>query len=439
MSTEGYRPNQTARAVPPGERDVKWVLRHRGAPSDFMNRYRAWARQAAARNLAGLRDAAPALMRVISDERTLFTALRHLVAEGSHSPGPDGLRYEDIASVGEWSWCRTLRDEIRAGEYAPGEEQVRRIPKGPGRGFRELSILNVEDRIVHRAVVEVLLPLLDPLFVPYSFGYRPRKGPLRALATAERLYRDRGLGVWVAADVRDAFPSVPVGRLLGVLRRYCPDDALLGFLELVIGRDGAPGLRQGSPLSPLCLNLYAHHVLDRVWGQQYPSVPLLRFADDLLLLCRTPGEARDAYANVVSLLRPAGFVLKECEEEAIRDVGAGEAVTWMGFGIGGAADGLRYTVTADAWASLADAFAAAHGKPNSPLAANAALVGWVHDKAPCYPTVDVGRAYTRIARLADDQSFEEIPDEPEVAEKWQLAHARWCKLRAKVGAAGDAE
>jgi hypothetical protein len=111
------------------------------------------------------------------------------------------------------------------------------------------------------------------------------------------------------------------------------------------------------------------------------------------------GQARDAYKSLVALLRPAGFGLKESRQDAVRLLKDGQEVNWMGFGIGVAADGLRFTVTDDAWDGLAEKFAAAHGKPHSPLAAVASLAAWVRDKAPCYPFTAMGRAYGRIRRL----------------------------------------
>ncbi len=419
-----------------GVLDPKLLLRHRFSAPQFMEKYRELAAQAAAEKLVGLRAIASDLLDYISDEKTLFTALKHMEAEGSHAPGPDGLRYVEIALVGDWAWCRMIRDEIREGDYTPLGERLHKIPKGPGRGFRELVVQSVQERVIHRAVVEVVQPLLDPLFDPRSFGYRPRKGPLRALAAAERLYRDHGLGVWVSADIKNAFPSVPVGRLLGVLRKYLPDDELIDFLEVVTRPDTTPGLRQGSPLSPLLLNLYLHHVLDRVWRRLYPDTPLLRFADDILLLCRSPKQARVAYTNLAALLRPTGFSLKESQQDAVRRVKGGQEVNWMGFEIGVAPDGLRYAVTDDAWGSLGEQFVAAHTKPNSPVAALHSLTGWVADKGPCYPHTNLDRAYGRMKRLATAQGWEEIPEKREVAEVWQLAYARWCKLQ-KLGAAGN--
>ena len=421
------------------EIDPDWLLRHRFSVPQFVEHYQKLAARAAARKLVGLREIAPALLAYSSDEKLLHHALDRMRADGSHAPGPDGVGYDDLTYNGGWPWCRAVRDTIREGYYEPGPERVQRVPKGAGRGFRELVVQSVEDRVVARATVEILQPLLDPLFDQWSFGFRPRKGPLRALATVDSLYRANGFGVWVSADIKDAFPSVPVGRLLGVVRKYLPDDDLLTFVGAVTRPDKTAGLRQGSPLSPLLLNLYLHHVLDRTWRRRKPGVPLLRFADDILLLCRSPKQAREGYDDLTNFLRPAGFSLKETKSDAVRRLDRGAAVRWMGFGIRAGEAGLRYSVTVEAWDSLALALDAAHEKPHSPVAAFASIVAWVRDKAPCYPNTVYDRAYDRIERLAAAQGFEEIPERHELKAEWQRAYARWCKIRKELAGSVKSE
>lgn len=221
--------------------DIPHLLRHRHSVDSFFEDYQRQAGIASARKLTGLREFTPYLLDFISDEKTIYAAFNHMQAKGSHAPGPDGLRYEDIESSDVWSWCRLHRDAIRAGQYARSTERVQKISKGPGRGFRELTIQSVEDRIIQRAIVEILQPLLNPLFDPRSFGYRPKKGPLRALAHAESIHRKSGRGVWVSLDIENAFPNVPVDRLLTVLRKYFDDDELMAFLTTIIQPDKTSG------------------------------------------------------------------------------------------------------------------------------------------------------------------------------------------------------
>lgn len=408
----------------------KWVIRHRGTPDDYMVRYRRLAAQAVAERRAGLQAIAPSLLWLISDERALFAAWQHLAEHGGSAPGPDGYRYDDFSPIDVLYVCRDLRDKIRCGQYAVGRERILRIPKTSGRGWRPLVIQSILDRVVQRAVVEIIQPLLDPLFDPLSFGYRPGRGPLRALLAAERTCRDNRLGVWVSADIADAFTNVPLGRLLTVVRAYFPDDRLLAFIGKISRSAKVSGLRQGGPLSPLLLNLYLHHLLDRPWRRLCPDTPLIRFADDLLVLCRRPAQAREAYRQLAELLRPTGLWVKEREADAVKNVSHGEPVKWMGFGIRLVGGDFCYTVTDHAWASLAERFDDAQTKPNSPIAAAASLAGWLADKAPCFPTVDINRAYGRITRLAAERGFDELPDRFEIQAYWQRAYARWCKMRA---------
>ena len=415
--------------------DVAWVARHRGSTADFLKRYRRVAAAAATKRLPGLRAIAPDMVALISDERTLHAAWDHLARHGGDAPGPDGCTYTMFSPSEVWGICRGLRDDIRAGQYRPGGDRLVRIPKGPGRGYRTLALRSIFDRVVERAAVEVLQPLLDPLFVSTSFGYRPGRGPLHALAHAARLYH-QGARVWVAADIRDAFPSVPVGRLVGVVRHYLPDDTLVGFLETVLRSAYVPGLRQGSPCSPLMLNLYLHHLVDRPWRARHPQMPLVRFADDLLLPCRTARAAVSAYSVLATLLTRAGFELKESRRDAVRAVGAGAAVTWMGYAISGAGGDLRYDIPAAGWGQLAEAFARAHEMPHPPIRAVQALAGWIDARGPCLPAINLRRAYDRIKGLAEREGFEEILDRHEVTMLWRAAYARWCRLRTMVATGG---
>jgi hypothetical protein len=81
-------------------------------------------------------------------------------------------------------------------------------------------------------------------------------------------------------------------------------------------------------------------------------------------------------------------------------------------------------------------FVAAHGKPNSPIAALRSLAGWVADKGPCYPHTHFDRTYDRIATMAAEQGFEENLDRDELKGLWQRGYARWCKLQKSVAASG---
>ena len=426
MSNEGRHVVRDAVALDYMQ-ELKRLRRHELSNSDFVKGYGTLARRAADETLMGLRTIAPELLGAISDDRTLMHAWDRMSDAGSDAPDPSGYRYRDFTPGEVGNLCRKIGEEIRAGDYRPGYEHVRKISKGPGRKPRELAIQGIFDRAVARAVVEVLQPLLDPLFDPLSFGFRPKQGSRSALATLSGICRARKSRVWVSVDIRDAFPSVPMSRLLDVFGAYLPDDELRTFVGHVSVREEHRGLRQGNPLSPLLLNLYLHHSLDRKWRQLHPGIPLLRFADDILLLCDTALEAKRAYASLVKLLTPAGFQLKEKEPEAIRNIAEGRRVDWLGFDVGAEGSGLSFRILDSAWDRLKQALAEANQKPLSPIAAQRSALGWLGDKSPCYPHVDRDQTLAKFLRLAETQGFDEMPAPELLDEAWLGNHSEWMK------------
>ena len=136
-------------------------------------------------------------------------------------------------------------------------------------------------------------PFLDPTFAPASFGYRPGMGRENALAYAEAMAEMTGSWVWVLEDVKDAFDNVPLGRLLDIVRKRLAAEDIVELIRVVAGSARRPGgSRQGSSLSPLLLNTYLDHLLDRPWAKRQPATPLIRVADDLLVLARDGDGAR---------------------------------------------------------------------------------------------------------------------------------------------------
>ncbi len=377
----------------------KWPGRHRGDRYDFLARHRRQARKVLKKGRAALTVIATSLFRRVSDERTLRVAWDHLGRYGGRAPGPDGVRYEDLDEQDKWSWSRTLRDAIRAGTYEPGPERVVWISKGPGRGQRPLTLQDIEDRVVQRAVVEIIQPLLDPRFDPHSLGYRPAKGRLHALALAERYFLDEKRRVWVTEDIKDAFANVPLARLLQVVKKYLPADDLVNFIGTVLGNASTPGLRQGGSLSPLLLNLYLHHFLDRPWRKRHPKIPLIRVADDILLLCRTRKEAKQAHATLASLLAPAGMPLKLGFENAVRRLTEEEPADWLGFRIVREKQALVIDIADRAWERLAEGLALAQEEPDPATQADAVLRGWISQAGPAFPHLDPEGTYARLRQI----------------------------------------
>src|SRR5690606_14953032 len=106
--------------------------------------------------------------------------------EGANTPGVDGVTCEEVR--GQPGWIARLGDDLYRGRYRPMAPRWVEIPKAnrPGQ-VRRLAILTVRDRVVHTAVKQVLEPILDPIFLRSSFGFRPGRSVAAALSTAVQM------------------------------------------------------------------------------------------------------------------------------------------------------------------------------------------------------------------------------------------------------------
>lgn len=408
------------------------VLHHRGDCKSFLDRHDTVVARTLADGVGGARSLASYLVRLIADPRSLRLAWDYLARKGDTAPGPDGLRHGDLADAEVWDCCRAVGAAIRAGTYRRGPDRIVPISKGPGRGERPLVVSNIVDRVVERAVITILRPILDPLFDDASYGYRPGRGPLHALAEAERRVLVEQRRVLLAEDVRDAFLHVPLPRLLQVVCRLLPADDLMALVGTVVSGNRLPGLRQGGPLSPLLLNVYLHHVLDRPWRRDHSELPLVRVADDLLVPCRSTAQAHRARAGLERLLAPAGMPLKGTEATAVSDLGAGATVDWMGFTLEKPARGLAARIGARSWDSLHERLALCHAGRDAPLRAVATIRGWLGQRGPCYAWTDRPAALRRVGEIAAELAFDEV-DGPTVLEAtWHEAHDRWLGVRQAI-------
>lgn len=413
------------------------VTYHRGDIGDFHSRLLKQCATAGHHGSTGINRIAHHLLAWVSDARTLRLAWDDLARRGGRAPGPNQRTYDALSDGEIWSLCRALGKAIREDRYRPGQERILDIPKSSGEGTRPLILQNIEDRVVQRAVLTVVQPLLEPLFDDHSLGFRPFRERLQAMALADWFFKNERRTVWITEDIKDAFSHVPLPRLLQLVEKYVPAPDVARLIERILSNASTRGLRQGGPLSPLLLNLYLHHFLDKKWRKLRPALPLIRVADDILILCRSVKVARTAYAQLQNLLTPAGMHLKHSSERAIRTLSSKRPARWLGFELRKDRLGLRIEIGEREWNRLREALALAHTKSHPPLRAPKILNGWISQIGPCYPCYPwMERIATcqRIVDIAGEQAFDEIPSPSEITNLWQRAFARYRKLVRAVEA-----
>lgn len=367
-------------------------------------------------------------MHRIADFRTMRVACESLCQKGRKSPGPGGLQLLDMQSVEIQSMCRQLARSVRDGTYRPGADEKRRIPKeGYSGAYRQLTIQSTPDRVVGKAALLILQPFVDRDFQPFSFGFRPKRNTQSALATLLALMEKEGRHVLISVDLEKAFDRIPFAQFLAACRTRFPDD-VVNFISLITQTGKKRGLRQGSPFSPFAFNLFADHFIDRTWQKRRPELPLLRYADDLLVPCRTVDEAADAYQILQKLARSAGVPIKETSSQAIRDLAAGDAVHWLGFELRCSGDDIVIKISQAAWEKLNWHLQKCHLLPAAPLRARQVIRGWLNYLGPAYPHENHAVILHAVRQTALGYAFDEIPSDDAFLNDWRAAHARWHRV-----------
>jgi RNA-directed DNA polymerase len=252
------------------------------------------------------------LLDKVCAERTLAAAWQR-VQRNRGSAGVDGQSVQAFAAHAE-EYLGELSRDLRAGTYQP--RLVRRvwIPK-PGRAERRpLGIPVVKDRVVQTALKLVLEPIWEATFAEQSYGFRPGRGCKDALRRVDGLLKDEATWV-VDVDLKsyfDTIPHVPLvelveqrvsdGGVLKLLRSYLTQGVLDGLEQWTPGR-GSP---QGAVISPLLANLYLDGLDHRMAEQGYQMV---RYADDMVVLCRSAAEAEAALGELTAWVETHGLTL----------------------------------------------------------------------------------------------------------------------------------
>ena len=329
----------------PPERNVLRTQSRAGTPSALER-----VRQVAQRDR---KQRFTALLHHVYDVARLGTA--YLALKRDAAAGVDGETWHSYGQALEAN-LRDLSDRLKRGAYRAKPVRRAYIPKADGRQ-RPLGVPALEDKIVQRAVVEVLNAIYETDFLGFSYGFRPGRSPHHAL-DALAVGLDTKRVNWVLdADLRGFFDTLDHGWLIRFIEHRVADRRVVRLIHkwLAAGvlEDGQrtvseAGTVQGGSVSPLLANLYLHYVFD-LWVQRWRTtqahgdVVVVRFADDFVVgfqhrkeAERFLGELRECCARFGLTLHPDKTRLIEFgryadQNRRARGDGKPETFNFLGF------------------------------------------------------------------------------------------------------------
>jgi RNA-directed DNA polymerase len=251
------------------------------------------------------------------------------------SAGVDGM------SVVQWKkkekeHLRELRRRLMNDTYRSKPVLRRYIPKAGSKKQRPLGIPAVTDRVCQQSLQSILSPVFEEYFHEDSHGFRPGRSTHTGARGVEEL-RKQGYRHVVDLDIRDFFGQVDRGILMGLVGQVVKDRRVLGLIRgwLKAGvleegklRYAASGTPQGGVISPLLSNVYLTVLDNALAGAGYRFA---RYADDVLILCRSEKEAAEALIHAKAVL---GRLKLELNEEKTRISFFDEGFDFLGFHFG---------------------------------------------------------------------------------------------------------
>jgi len=277
------------------------------------------------------------------DELRLRSAYRRVRKDGAW--GVDGVTGEAYGRDLDTN-LRDLHARLRGRQYKAPPVERAWIPKASG-GERPIGVPTFEDKVVQRAVVDLLEPVYEATFHDFSYGFRRGRRAHDALRALRQAVMEEGIRWIVDADIEGFFDHIHHGLLQGLIQRRVSDRGMLrltgrwlraGVLEAGQYLPTNEGTPQGGVVSPLLANIYLHYALDAWYVEEVrPRMRghsvLIRFADDFVAGFALESDARRFLAVLEKRL--ARFHLRlHPEKTRLLDFGRGSdaTFTFLGFG-----------------------------------------------------------------------------------------------------------
>jgi RNA-directed DNA polymerase len=298
------------------------------------------------------------LFNLVTDPGVLRVAWERVrTNRGARTSGVDGVTASYIRTArGEDAFLADLRADLRAGRFVPLAVRERLIPKSGGR-LRRLGIPTVRDRVAQAALKLVLEPIFEADFRPCSYGFRPKRRALDAIAEIQFL-ATRSYEWVLEADIEACFDSIDHAAVMDRVRRRVGDKRVLRLVKAFLKAglltvDGAElgaitGTPQGGILSPLLANIALSTLDDKFAEDWQASMSTnmrrrtrrrkglgawrpVRYADDFVVMVSgTRANAETLRTEVAAVLAPMGLRLSDAKTRVVH---LDEGFDFLGFRI----------------------------------------------------------------------------------------------------------
>jgi RNA-directed DNA polymerase len=227
------------------------------------------------------------------------------VMRNGGAAGVDGMETKDLGAFMS-SEGSTLRESVLTGTYEPQAVRGVRIPK-PNGGERQLGIPTVRDRLIQQALHQQMRPFYEGIFSESSYGFRPGRSALDAVAQASK-YVSEGYTWVVDIDLKRFFDQINHDRLMQRLSQGMGDKELLRlihrYLRSGLMQDGlesqrTSGTPQGGPLSPLLSNIYLDELDQELEKRGHR---FCRYADDCNIFVGSRKAGERVMASVIAFI-----------------------------------------------------------------------------------------------------------------------------------------
>ena len=251
----------------------------------------------------------------ISNPNTFSVGFQR-VKENRGCAGVDGITIDDF-EMNLGKNLASLRNNILHKTYYPLPLLKILVDKGNGEA-RALLIPTVRDRVAQSAVLEVVEPIFEKEFEQCSFAYRKGRSVRQAVYQIKE-YRDKGYTWVIDADIDIYFDSIDHILLLDNVNRFVKDSGILKLIEMWVKAevwDGKEvtqltrGIPQGSVISPILANLFLDQLDEELLGKGFK---LVRYADDFIILCKSPEKAQEALEVTEDILDELSLDLDEAD------------------------------------------------------------------------------------------------------------------------------